>query len=238
MLMSQTGTIFHESMLLGEDCFFEEPRWKALMLSISKPKTSGKAIMTPECYPMISSLWIHASPTPRFFRQTTAIIVGTEASDPGTIFQLLIEIYQTRQNLVQWRKTFSIFAAERYTERHRLRLRELLGVSLAVQTVLNRLVVALEPRAAEASGYENETQAFAGQIISLCSEAAAEALPTSDLLLAQKLVVARAARESEHNWKLEISRGPIYGVERRTCVSVALFDRWCTSLGRREAISE
>lgn len=230
--MSQTGTIFHETMLLGEDCFLEEPHWKALLLSISKPETSREEITIPECHSMVSSLWINANPTARLFRKITAIIVGLEVSNPGSILQLILEIHQTRQNLLHWTQNFQRFASERYAERHRLKLRELLDVSLAVQTVLNRLIVALEPHATEAASYEDETQAFSDQIGFLCGEAASEDLLVSDLLLAQKLGVARAAKESENDWRREIAGDTVHTVARK-CVSGLLFDRWCISLGWR-----
>jgi hypothetical protein len=223
-------------MLLGEDCFFEQPDWKALLSVISATGKSTTMIKSPNCHPMISSLWIHASPTARLFRKTTAFVVGTIAADPGSIFQLILEAYQTRQNLISWREKFTQFASEHYADRHKLRLRELLGVSLAVQIVLNRLVVALEPRATEARSLETETQAFAEKIITLCDEAAREALLASDLLLAQKLVIAKAAKHSEDDWNLAVSRDADPTEPKRKCVLAALFYRWCTSLGRRAAI--
>jgi hypothetical protein len=224
-------------MLIGEDCFFEEPEWKALLSSISRSENPTTEMKSPDCHPMISSLWIHASPTPRLFRQTTACVTEPRANDPGTILQLILELYRTRQHILSWREKFTQFALERHADRHRLRLREILGVSFAVQMVLNRLIVALEPHAAEAPSFENETQAFAEKIIALGDEAAREALPTSDLLLAQKIVIARAAKESEEDWKLAVSRGTIPALPGRKCVSAVVFERWCISLGRRDATS-
>jgi hypothetical protein len=219
-------------MHLGEDCFFEEPDWKALLASISKPENSTRAIKSADCHSMISSLWIHASPTARLFRQTTTLVVRTRVSDPVSILRLILEAYQTRQNLLEWRKKFTQFALDRHLDRGRLRLRELLGVSFAIQIVLNRLIVALEPRAAEATSFEIETQDLADKIIALCDEAAREALPTSDLLLAQKLVIAQAAKESEGDWRSVVSRDTVPAASSRTCVDAAVFECWCIALGR------
>lgn len=177
------------------------------------------------------------SPMARLFRKTTAVVTVSQASDPGTVLQLILESYQARQNLLSWREEFTRFAFERYADRQRLKLRELLGVSLAAQTILNRLVVALEPRAAEALALENETQAFAEKIVALCNEAAKEALPTSDLLLAQKMVIAEAAKVSEDDWRLSISGGTDHAVSGGQCVPAALFEGWCNRLGRRDPTS-
>lgn len=218
-------------MLLGEDCFFEEAEWKALLSSISRIENPMKVTKTPDCHPLMTSLWINASPTARLFKQTTALITGLQASEPGSILQLILETFQTRQNVLSWREKFTVFASERSADRQRLRLRELLGVSFAVQIVLNRLIVALEPRAAEARAFETETQAFAEKVIVLCDEAAREALPTSDILLAQKLVIARAAKEGEEEWMMAVSEDRTTEQGKKN-VLAAIFERWCTSLGR------
>ena len=222
-------------MLLGEDCFFEEPEWKALLSSISTVEISTSAIKTPDCHPMTSSLWIHASPTPRLFKQTTAFVTGLQASEPGSILHLILEALQTRQNVLSWRERFTVFASERSADRQRLRLRELLGVSFAVQIVLNRLIVALEPRAAEARTFEIETQAFAEKVIVLCEEAAREALPASDILLAQKLVIAKAAIESNSDWMQAVSKGSVHTEQGSKRLPAAIFKRWCISFGRHNA---
>jgi hypothetical protein len=222
-------------MLNGEDCFFEEPEWKALLSSISSVETSTTAVKSPDCHPMISSLWVHASPTARLFKQTTAFVTGSKPSDPGSILRLILEACQTRQNVLLWREKFTLFASERYANRQRFRLRELLGVSFAVQVVLNRLIVAMEPYATEAKSFEAETQGLAEKIIALCEEATKEALPTSDILLAQKLVIAKAAKESVDDWMFAVSTDMAQFVEGRKSVSPAVYERWCSSLGRHEA---
>ncbi|KFY79525.1 hypothetical protein V499_01500 [Pseudogymnoascus sp. VKM F-103] len=235
MLMSQTGTIFHESMSVGEDCFLEEPKWKALLSSIAVVERPTNIIKSPpDCHPILSSLWIHASPTARLFRQTSVCITGTGADDPGTILQLILEAYQTRQNLLTWRENFTKFAAGRQADRYRSRFRELLGVSLAVQIVLNRLIVALEPRAAEARTFENETQAFADRVIVLCDEAAKEALPTANMLLAEKRGIAKAAKESGDDWMWAVLGGTYRTCRGRKCVPAAVFEKWSISLSRRD----
>lgn len=90
-------------------------------------------------------------------------------------------------------------------------------------------MVVIEPRAADATSYKDETQAFADRIMVLCVEAAGEDLPVSDLLLAQKLVVARAAKESEVQWRSELSGRATLVATRRKCVSVQLYGQWCVS---------
>lgn len=221
-------------MSIGEDCFLEEPKWKALLSSIAGVERPTNIVKSLDCHPMLSSLWIHASPTARLFRQTSVCVAGTGANDPGTILQLILEAYQTRQNLLTWRENFTKFAAERQADRNRSKLRELLGVSFAVQIVLNRLIVALEPHAAEARTFENETQAFADRVIVLCDEAAKEALPTFDMLLAEKIVVAKAAKESEDDWMWAVSGGTSSTCRGRKCVPAAIFEKWSISLGRRD----
>ncbi|KAM5529533.1 hypothetical protein FOXYSP1_17377 [Fusarium oxysporum f. sp. phaseoli] len=234
MLMSQTGTIFHESMSIGEDCFLEELKWKALLSSIAAVERPTNMIKSLDCHPVLSSLWIHASPAARLFRQTSVCVNGMGANDPGTILQLILEAHQTRQNLLTRREDFTKFAAELQRDQHRSRLRELLGVSFAVQIVLNRLIVALQPRAAEARTLENETQAFADRIIVLCHEAKEESLPISNMLLAKKIVIANATKESEDDWMWAVS-GETYstcqGIQR---IPATIFEKWYIALGRQD----
>ncbi|KAJ0131032.1 Uncharacterized protein HZ326_25878 [Fusarium oxysporum f. sp. albedinis] len=233
MLMSQTGTIFHESMSIGEDCFLEELKWKALLSSIAAVERPTNMIKSLDCHPVLSSLWIHASPAARLFRQTSVCVNGMGANDSGTILQLILEAHQTRQNLLTRREDFTKFAAELQRDQHRSRLRELLGVSFAVQIVLNRLIVALQPRAAEARTLENETQAFADRIIVLCHEAKEESLPISNMLLAKKIVIANATKESEDDWMWAVS-GETYstcqGIQR---IPATIFEKWYIALGRQ-----
>ncbi|KAH7304678.1 hypothetical protein B0I35DRAFT_444735 [Stachybotrys elegans] len=219
ILMSQTGTIFHESMSIGEDCFLEEPKWKTLLSSIA-------AVESLSCHPVVSSLWIYVSPTARLFRQTGVCING--AGDPGTILHLILEAYQTRQNLLTWRENFTRFAAEQ-PDRHAPRLREFLGVSFAVQIMLNRLIVALEPRAEDARTFENEAQTFADRVIVLCDEADKEALPASCMLLAEKIVIAKATKWTRDDWMA------VSGTDS-TCrrMPAAVFEKWSISLRRRD----
>ncbi|EXL66926.1 hypothetical protein FOPG_16927 [Fusarium oxysporum f. sp. conglutinans race 2 54008] len=234
MLMSQTGTIFHESMSIGEDCFLEELKWKALLSSIAAVERPTNIIKNLDCHPVLSSLWIHASPAARLFRQTSVCVNGTGANDPGTILQLILEAYQTRQNLLTWREDFVKFAAELQPDRHSSRLRELLGVSFAVQIVLNRLIIALQPRAAAARTFENETQAFADRIIVLCHEATAESLPISNMLLAEKIVIANATKESEDDWMWAVSGETYSTCQGIQCIPATIFEKWYIALGRRD----
>ncbi|KNB17777.1 hypothetical protein FOXG_22179 [Fusarium oxysporum f. sp. lycopersici 4287] len=234
MLMSQTGTIFHESMSIGEDCFLEELKWKALLSSIATVERPTNIIKSLDCHPVLSSLWIHASPAARLFRQTSVCVNGTGANDPGTILQLILEAYQTCQNLLTWREDFVKFAAELQPDRHSSRLRELLGVSFAVQIVLNRLIIALQPRAAAARTFENETQAFADRIIVLCHEATEESLPISNMLLAEKIVIANATKESEDDWMWAVSGETYSTCQGIQCIPATIFEQWYIALGSRD----
>ncbi|KAF4340719.1 hypothetical protein FBEOM_5358 [Fusarium beomiforme] len=234
MLMSQIGTIFHESMSIGEDCFLEELKWKALLSSIAAVERPTNLIKSLDCHPLLSSLWIHASPAARLFRQTSVCVNGTGANDPGTILQLVLEAYQTRQNLLKWREDFVKFAAELQPDLHSSRLRELLGVSFAVQIVLNRIIIALQPRAAAARTFEKETQAFADRIIVLCHEATEESLPISNMLLAEKIVIANATKESEEDWMWAVS-GETYSTSQGIqCIPATIFEKWYIALDRRD----
>ncbi|WKT54176.1 hypothetical protein QSH57_004760 [Fusarium oxysporum f. sp. vasinfectum] len=234
MLMSQTGTIFHESMSIGQDCFLEELKWKALLSSIAAVERPTNMIKSLDCHPVLSSLWIHASPAARLFRQTSVCINGMGANDQGTILQLILEAHQTRQNLLTWREDFTKFAAELQRDQHRSRLRELLGVSFAVQIVLNRLIIALQPRAAEARTLENETQAFADRIIVLCHETKEESLPVSNMLLAEKIVIANATKESEDDWMWIVSGETYSTCQGIQCIPATIFEKWYIALGRQD----
>jgi hypothetical protein len=79
---------------------------------------------------------------------------------------------------------------------------------------------------------EAQTQEIAQEILSLCQEASSDSLPRSDLLLAQKTVIARSAVQSKAEWTNVVLAHLGSIAEGRTIIHEVVFNRWCGLLGR------
>jgi hypothetical protein len=167
------------------------------------------------------------TPIPRIFRQTTFYICTSTHPDPALRDEILLEAYNTRQTILSWSKDFHIFYQRYQNHLFEYKLHELLGVSLAMQILLQRIIVALQPLDPGSALMEQETQGIAERLIGLQGEAAVAVHPRTNILLAQKVFIARATIVSRDEWSEAVS------VTGRRVVCRELFEHWCELLGRK-----
>jgi hypothetical protein len=168
------------------------------------------------------------SPIPRLFRQTTLYIDTAMHPDPVLRDELLLRAYDTRETLLSWEKEFHTFQQQYQSQTVEYKLHELLAVALAMLILLQRIIVALQPMDPDAVPLEIQTQGIAERLLALENEVVATRHPKTNILLAQKLFIARAAIASRDDWS-----GAMFTVTARGVVSRQLFERWCGLLGRK-----
>jgi hypothetical protein len=213
-----------ENLLRNEECFLEEQEWQAILSSMAIASPSQPT----DRHPIITSLWTHMSPIPRLFRQTTTYIYTSTHPDHALRDELLLRAYDIRQTLLSWGEEFHAFQQQYQSQVFELKLHELLGVALAMQILLQRIIVALQPLDPDAVLLEMETQGTAERLVALQNEAMHAMHPRTTILLAQKVFIARAAIASKDDWS-----GGMFGVTARGVISREIFGRWCELLGRK-----
>jgi hypothetical protein len=212
-----------ECLLRNEECFLEEPEWKRVLSSMSTSSSNSPT----DREPVAISLWTRMLPIPRLFRQTTLYICTSTHPDPALRDEILLQAYDTRQDLISWLREYHLFYQRYQYKITEFKLHELLAVALAMQILLQRLIVALQPLDPGSPLMEQETQGNAERIVALQDEAAAAGRPRTSILVAQKVFIAKAAIASRDDW------GATLGATGRGVVPREVFQRWSDLLMRK-----
>jgi hypothetical protein len=177
--------------------------------------------------PIVTSLWTHMTPIPRLFKRTTTYVCTSTNPNHALRDEIILQAYDTRANLLSWSQEFHTFYQRYQSQIVEFKLHELLGVALAMQILLQRIIIALQPMDQGSALLEQETQGIAQRLIGLQNEAGLVQHPRTHILLAQKVFIARATVASREDWG--------NGLEwtGRGVVSKEIFERWCGFLGRK-----
>lgn len=182
----------------------------------------------------VLEVWKVVSPLPRLFRRTTEFLLSNQEQRPAEVMELILHCYQTRRNISAWREGFEkglqkcsfIRSADHKDEAN-------MGVSIAAQCIVQRLIVALEPHGESAPAFEEETQDLANRLLSGSLLQVNSDHPRFDLPLAQKKMIARSIVATEDPWTqaLKIASNAIE--PGRKHITRQIFKDWCDWLGRK-----
>jgi hypothetical protein len=140
----------------NQDCFLEEPEWQKLLGEmIEDPNPSCRAVQV--------GLWKTIAPLPRLLRQSSEFIM-----DPGSRLDrrlLLTQLRNLKRHIVDWRTAY--LKTPQSPPLSPVLWQGLLSVSLSINSIVNRLLIALQPSTADAIELEEETQDFAVKVMTL-----------------------------------------------------------------------
>lgn len=238
LLMSQAGPIvsgtlqkalvtiltaisqFTEAIINNGSCFLERKPWQDLFTYISRHDSTFT-----DCSKLVISLWATISPIPNLFADVQHTICASRNFESSIMEGLMCRVRKARLRLWEWRQRYESLLAARddvLDKRY-----ETLGVCLANATVLDRLIVALDPNTG--AELEAEAQCLAHQIIELAG-AACQVNARAALFMEFKLTAARAALATEYEWQIFIRSAQSERSDQP--ISKELFERWCSIKGR------
>jgi hypothetical protein len=184
----------------------------------------------PERHDIGLEVWSVVSPLPRLFRRVSEYILSSHAQDPPEVMELMLRCYRARQKIEIWRVRFEKDMDEcphKRNDDHRYRGN--LGVAMAAQCMVQRLIVALEPRSGDALRLERQVHELAEGLIAFSGDRC----PRLDVVLAQKYAIADAVLRTKDMY-LQAAQGSTDGIEAgRTHINRQIFGDFCTALGRR-----
>jgi hypothetical protein len=164
----------------------------------------------------------------------TEYILSLNIQHPAEVMKLMLRCYAIKQKIDTCRMRLEK-DMNRCLYKHSGKHQhcENLGVAMAANCMIQRFIVALEPRSNDALRLEWQAQELANGIIALSERAVAEGHAHLDLFLAQKCVVANAVVTTKDSW-LEAARDSTGAIEAgRTHISRNIFRSFCSALGRR-----
>jgi hypothetical protein len=227
---------------MNEDCFLEKPEWKSTILSISSPEDC-------ERHPIVISLWIIQIACPRLLRQTGEYIYA-QKHDPGLKSAITRDLFQTRDELFDWRSRWEQLAAEPDAFAKPYKLRELLGMYITSQTFIHRSIIALNVLRPDSHSYETFVQDLANTHSALVKDAMTHQKGRRDLLFARTSHVARVTLATGEEWleatswanrsqadkqeaKIDSSLSVTRSVDwKRGVISAELWEHWNCLMGR------
>ena len=146
---------------------------------------------------------------------------------------LILKSYQCRQSLLAWREEFRAQVGCCTHMSPNYKHREILGASLAMQCILQRLIVALEPLHVGAADLEHETQTLAERVLTLSEEARADENPRKDIYLVQKRLIASSVIDSKQTWLQAVEKHGGAVREGGGHIRREHFKQWCDLFRRR-----
>ena len=233
---SLTQLKYTEAVIRGTDCFLAQEPWKdTLRSAVLETNTFS------DCSNIILSLWLTIIDIPRLFNAVEAVVYQSPTALAATVISLLQRLTQLRIRLKVWRTSYAILEsanANQHTTREQLSTRfdrrcEALGLCLANQMIVNRLVLALDCNLV--SSIEDETQNLAKEFTEL-GNMSRETNPRAFLFIMFKQMVVLSVQHTEHNWRAQGPETYIEGSDRYNIISWNVFRDWVKIQGRTSEI--
>ena len=215
LLCTQFQHIFSQAFMQNQDCFFEQPEWQELLQQmIDDP--------SPSCRGVHVSLWKTIAPLPRLLRQTSDFVLDTECHLDRNL--IVTQLRSLKRHLVSWRSAY--LRAPQDTPLSPLLNNSLLAVSLSIGSIVNRLLVALQPRALNASALEDETQKFAAEVMTL----------RMGKIVTSGFFIGMVAKATAREWKE--ATGGSEGLVCGSCdvIKANVWIKWNAMMGRTNGV--
>lgn len=231
MLVSYCGFIFIETLSRNKVCFLEEEAWTRALRA-----TAVKQPLGSERHELVIELWTHVFPKARLFKLTTEYILSADseqdAKDPEVAKAIVAECHELRRLHVEWRDEYTTFSQlHDACSSPRFKYREFMALSFSSQLLCTLLIVALDPTAPSSRYLAEEVQDMAEMIILLHEEARLCQDWQCDVLMAKKLVFAKAAIAMKDGWARALN-GDETCLSAQKTISRELFIDWNKRIGR------
>ena len=215
LLRTQFQHIFSQAFRANSDCFLELPEWQELMQDMLDDPNPA--------YPSVQvDLWRTIAALPRLLRQTTEFVLDESCLLDRHL--LLAQIRNLKRHLVSWRSRY--LKGPQDPPLSVLLSNSLLAVSLSIGIFVNRLLVALQPRAQDAVALERETQKFAGEVMTL----------RMGKIVTSGYFIGMVAKATAAQWR-EVAEGK-KGLICEPCdvVKAHVWIKWNAMLGRTDGV--
>jgi NTP pyrophosphatase (non-canonical NTP hydrolase) len=224
LLYSQLGTIFGEALIDRTDCFLGEPDWQAAFNDFINFETS--AYKANEI-----KLWSLEVKIPGLMKEADEVIHAVDHASDVEQSSLHKRLRIHRKESLQLEEE----AASRTDNEQDLYFKNLESLALAygADILVNRTIISLDPRAADAAAIETETMGLADKVL-----ATAQALQVhaqrGDLLVGRAILVARMANRTHNSVVSAIEGCGEFLDASKKHIAPNIWEDQCRLLGRKE----
>ena len=188
-----------------------------------------------DCGSAVVSLWAFLCTVPSIYQEVQGIVLSADFPSERRLFSLFRSIDWLDDNVASWRAVhepsllapateyFSMSVASESDKRY-----EILAVCFAIQIILRRLRIALDPLGS--SYREVQAQEFAQRIMDL-EKMAIKSNPRAALFMVLKMEIARATAVTKGEWEVQSLLD--YRVGANGLIAPRIFKRWCQLKGRK-----
>jgi hypothetical protein len=195
----------------NRDCFLEQPDWQDLLRSIASENN-------PACHPMQVNLWAMMVFIPRLMRQTGEYLLEPESNLDRRL--LVSQLRNLKRRVAQWRMAF--LNSSCHMTLGPAMWRNLYGVNVGNETLVNRLILAINPSCNDSVALEMETQVLGAKALTL----------KTGKIVTTGFYVGMITKATKDEW-MAVAEGEPGKIDRaRDVVSASIFVRWNAMMGR------
>jgi hypothetical protein len=195
----------------NQDCFLEEDGWQELLSRmVDEPMPGVRAVQV--------ELWRRIVPLPRLLRQCSEIVIDAGSGLDKSL--LLVQLRGLKRRIVDWRTAY--LKTPQTPPLSPVLSQGLLSVSLSINSIVNRLLIALHPSTADAIDLEQETQDFAGKVMLL----------RTGKIVTSGFYIGMIAKATKEEWTAVAEKRDNVVDGARDLVKTAVWVRWNAMMGR------